>query len=65
MNNHSIIEENNANSEKDNDRLIQQQAIASLIQGVMLAQKKGAYSLEEASELNKAVKIFVSPQNVE
>ena len=54
------IQDNETNKQIENDRIQQQQAIAALIQGVIIAQKKGAYSLEEASELNKAVKVFVN-----
>ena len=34
------------------------QALNMLVQGVELAQKRGAYTLEEASLLSQAVKLF-------
>ena len=37
------------------------QAVNLLVQGVELAQKRGAYNLEEAALLSQAVKLFVVP----
>ena len=34
------------------------QALSMLVQGVELAQKRGAYNLEEAALLSQAVKLF-------
>ena len=49
-------EQNNSNEEKEE---LHNQAILKLIHGVMNAQKRGAFSLEEASELYDAVKLFI------
>ena len=57
MENH---QEDNKNLENEYEKNKQQNAIASLIQGVLMAQKKGAYSLEEAAELYKAVSVFIN-----
>ena len=37
------------------------QALNILIGGIRLAQKKGCYSLEEASQLSLAVSVFTNP----
>lgn len=42
---------------------IQKNALVVLINGLNLACKRGAFSLDEAAELNKAVKIFQVPIN--
>jgi len=42
--------------------LTQDQALGILIQGVRVGQKNGAYSLEDAELLAKAVKTFVPPK---
>ena len=55
-------EQNNSNEKKDkieDKEEIHNKAILKLIYGVMNAQKRGAYSLEEASELYDAVKLFI------
>ena len=36
-------------------------ALSSLVSGVRLAQSRGAYSLEEASDLCAAVRMFTDP----
>lgn len=41
------------------ETLTQEKAVQVLIQGVMVAQKRGAFQLEEAEMLSKAVKCFV------
>ena len=38
--------------------LTQEQALSVLIQGIQIAQGKGAYTLEDASVLAKAVAVF-------
>lgn len=43
---------------------IQIRALNTLIGGVRLAQSKGCYSLEEAGDINNAIKVFTSPQQV-
>ena len=60
----NIQEIHDENSHHAEDRVRQQQAIVALIQGVMLGQKKGAYTLEEAAELDKAVKCFIIPNQL-
>ena len=53
---------NNSNEKKDKieeKEELHNQAILKLIHGVMNAQKRGAFSLEEASELHDAVKLFI------
>ena len=55
-------EQNNLNEEKDKieeKEEVHHKAILKLIHGVMNAQKRGAFSLEEASELYDAVKLFI------
>ena len=62
-------EQNNSNEKKDKieekeDKIeekeeLHNQAILKLIHGVMNAQKRGAFSLEEAYELYNAVKLFI------
>ena len=42
-----------------NQALTQEKAVEILIQGVMVSQKRGAYSLEEAALLNSAVNMFI------
>jgi|TARA_Y100000310_G_C20511164_1_gene728935 hypothetical protein len=39
----------------------QSQAVTALLQGVQVAQKRGAYSLEEASVLSSAVTFLTTP----
>lgn len=41
--------------------LNQDQALSVLIQGVRLAQKAGAYTIEDAELIAKAIKVFVKP----
>ena len=43
------------------DKLTPQVAIRALIQGVVVAQKRGAYNLEEAETLSRAVKSLTAP----
>jgi hypothetical protein len=38
-----------------------QQALNVLIQAVRIAQQKGAYTLEDAEMISKAIKVFVPP----
>jgi hypothetical protein len=42
-----------------NSELTQDQALSVLIQGVRLAQKAGAYTIEDAELIAKAIKVFV------
>jgi len=42
-----------------NNELTQEQALSVLIQGVRIAQGKGAYSIEDAEIIAKAIKVFV------
>ena len=45
--------------------LTEQEALQYLVNGVELGQKRGAYSLEEATLLHAAVKVFtVKPEEV-
>ena len=48
-----------------NTELTQEQALGVLIQGVRLAQKAGAFSLEDAELLAKAIKVFVPKQEAQ
>ena len=41
--------------------LNQSQALNVLIQAVRIAQQKGAYTLEDAEMVSKAIKVFVPP----
>ena len=43
------------------DKLTLQVAIRALIQGVVVAQKRGAYNLDEAETLSRAVKSLTAP----
>jgi hypothetical protein len=45
-----------------NTELTQEQALSVLIQGVRLAQKAGAYTIEDAELIAKAIKVFVPKQ---
>jgi hypothetical protein len=53
----------NQNPEQENPTgdLNGQQALNVLIQAVRIAQGKGAYTLEDAEIISKAIKIFVPP----
>lgn len=44
-----------------NQELNQEQALSVLIQGVRLAQKAGAFTIEDAEVIAKAIKVFVKP----
>ena len=44
------------------DSLTQQQALEVLVSGVQVAQRKGAFSLEEAELLARACRVFVKQQ---
>ncbi len=44
-----------------NQELTQDQALGVLIQGVRLAQKAGAFTIEDAELIAKAIKVFVKP----
>lgn len=44
-----------------NNELTQEQALSVLVQGIRIAQKAGAYSIEDAEILAKAIKVFVKP----
>ena len=43
------------------ENLTQQQAIGLLVQGVQIAQSRGAYNLNEAELIAKAIRAFSSP----
>lgn len=43
--------------------LTQEQALSILIQGVRLAQKAGAFTLEDAEVIAKAIKVFTPKQD--
>jgi hypothetical protein len=53
----------NSNPEQENlsGDLNGQQALNVLIQAVRIAQGKGAYTIEDAEIISKAIKIFVPP----
>ena len=52
--------ENNQNISNVSDiQQKQHDAIAKLIQGCILAQKRGVYTFEEASEIHNAIKLLV------
>lgn len=42
--------------------LTQEQALSVLIQGVRLAQKAGAYTIEDAAVIANAIKVFLPKQ---
>jgi hypothetical protein len=46
------------------ENLTQDQALGVLIQGIRIAQKAGAFSLEDAEILSKAIKVFIPPKPV-
>ncbi len=41
--------------------MTQQEALQALINAVTLAQQRGAYNLEEASAIHKAITVFTAP----
>lgn len=45
----------------DQTELTQSQAINVLIQGVRIAQSKGAFTLEDAELVSKAIRVFIPP----
>lgn len=47
------------------DTLSQNQAINVLIQGARIAQGKGAFTLEDASIITKAIHVFVPPKETQ
>jgi hypothetical protein len=46
---------------QENQEMNQGQAINVLIQAARLAQNKGAFTLEDAEMVSKAIKVFVPP----
>jgi hypothetical protein len=54
-------EKQNPEQENPTGDLNGQQALNVLIQAVRIAQGKGAYTLEDAEIISKAIKIFVPP----
>jgi hypothetical protein len=40
----------------------QNQALNTIVQGINVAQQRGAFSLKEASVLSSAVEVFVPPE---
>ena len=55
--NDKVLSENN--SDNNTDESIQKQAIANLINGIQIAQSRGAYTLDESSELLKSIHVFI------
>jgi hypothetical protein len=57
------MDNNQENPEQENPTgdLNGQQALNVLIQAVRIAQGKGAYTIEDAEIISKAIKIFVPP----
>ena len=51
----------NTEQENQSSELNGQQALNVLIQAVRIAQGKGAYTIEDAEIISKAIKIFVPP----
>ena len=52
-------------NEESLDQLdLQKKAIATMIEGINLAQQKGAYSLEESSRLFEAITLFLKKENI-
>lgn len=49
----------------DNKELNQEEAIKVLIKAVQLAQSKGAFNLDEASVIHKAIKTFIVDNEIE
>jgi len=45
-------------------QLTQEQALSVLVQAVKIAQSKGAFTLEDAEVIAKAVKVFAKPEPV-
>ena len=43
----------------DNNIELQKKAIATMIEGINIAQQKGAFSLEESSKLFEAISLFL------
>ena len=54
--------ENNAN-QINPDSMNQQQALNVLVQAARIAQAKGAYTLEDAELVAKAIKVFIPTQD--
>ena len=48
-----------ANDESIDQLDLQKKAIATMIEGINIAQQKGAYSLEESSKLFEAITLFL------
>lgn len=46
-----------------NQELTQEQALSVLIQAARLGQKAGAYSIEDAELIAKAIRVFIKPNN--
>lgn len=44
---------------------LQKKAIATMIEGINIAQQKGAFSLEESSKLFEAISLFLIKENKE
>lgn len=55
--NDTKLSENTLENNKDDS--IQKQAIANLINGIQIAQSRGAYTLDESSELLKSIHVFI------
>jgi hypothetical protein len=57
------MENQNQNQNIANIEFSEQEALKLLVQGVMVAQKRGAFELTEAELISKAVKKFVRFEN--
>ena len=61
MNKEENTQENPEQASPTTGELNGQQALNVLIQAVRIAQGKGAYTIEDAEIISKAIKIFVPP----
>ena len=65
MNKEENTQENPQSEAAEAVQLNGQQALNVLIQAVRIAQQKGAYTLEDAEMISKAIKVFVPPTPAE
>ena len=65
MNKEENTQENPQSKAAEAVQLNGQQALNVLIQAVRIAQQKGAYTLEDAEMISKAIKVFVPPTPAE
>ena len=54
----------NNNDSEFQDLELQKKAIANMIEGINIAQKKGAYSLEESATLFEAISLFLKKEEI-